>query len=235
MLEVLHTKRQISDARKALKATGRSAMAEPANPWLRALFLRNRLPIGDMVKSWDVEKTLSFVDQKLNRDASILDLGAYCSEVPVALARMGYTDVHGVDLNSALVTMPMADTVKYQVSDFMHTPYGSASFDAVTAISVIEHGYQPEALFSEISRILRPDGFFIASFDYWPEKIDTGRTRFFDMSWLIFSEQDVQHLLAVAQGCGMVPAGPLHGQSKERAIRCAGFDYTFAWLVLRKT
>jgi SAM-dependent methyltransferase len=234
MLEVLQSKAQIKALREAMEQQGRSVLEGWLGKSLRRIGLAKGLPVGDMVKSWDVASTLDFIDKHLPKDAHILDLGAYCSEVPVSLAQMGFTGVHGVDLNPNVTAMPHADRVHYSVSDFMNTPFDPASFDAVTSISVIEHGYEPERLFSELGRLLRPGGYFIASFDYWPEKIDTGNTRFFDMSWLIFSEQDVMSMLEVAKRHGFSPAGELHPQSEERAIHCMGFDYTFGWLVLRK-
>lgn len=234
MLKVLQNKQEIQTAREAMVRQGRSVLEGGLRKALRKLHLSKSLPVGDMVKSWDVARTLDFLDSKLPKDARILDLGAYCSEVPVALARMGFTAVHGVDLNPHVSAMPHADVVKYSVSDFMGTPFPAASFDAITSISVIEHGYNPERLFAEVGRLLRPGGYFIASFDYWPEKIDTGDTRFFDMSWLIFSQDDVTAMLRAASSFGLSPAGELSPQAQERAIHCLGYDYTFGWLVLRK-
>lgn len=234
MFEVLQSKQQIQEARYAMVSQGRSVLEGGLTNLLRKLHLSKSLRVGDMVKSWDVASTLTFIEQKLAKDARILDLGAFCSEVPVALARMGFTGVHGVDLNPAVSTMPYADIVKYSVSDFMRTPFPDASFHAITSISVIEHGYDPERLFAEVGRLLKPGGYFIASFDYWPEKINTGDTRFFDMSWLIFSWGDVDAMLNIAQTHQLSPEGDVSPQAKDRVINCAGFDYTFGWLVLRK-
>lgn len=234
MLEVLQNNAQIKASRDAMEQQGRSVLEGRLAKLMRRMGLAKGLPVGDMVKSWDVARTLDFIDTHLPKDARILDLGAFCSEVPVSLTNMGFTGVHGVDLNPNVTSMPHADRVQYSVSDFMNTPFAPASFDAVTAISVIEHGYEPERLFAELGRLLKPGGYFIASFDYWPEKIDTGNTRFFDMTWLIFSEQDVKAMLEVAKRHGLSPAGDLHPQSAERAIHCMGYDYTFGWLVLRK-
>lgn len=234
MLNILKNRNQIKQARAAMREQGRSALEGTLAKALRRIGLGQSLPIGDVVKSWDVARTLDFINNQLTKDARILDLGAYCSEVPVSLARMGFTAVHGVDLNPNVITMPHADRVQYSVSDFMNTTYETESFDAVTAISVIEHGYEPQRLFAELVRLLRPGGYFIASFDYWPEKIDTGTTRFFDMTWLIFSEQDVKSMLKEAERHGLRPAGELHPEAAERAIHCLGFDYTFGWLVLCK-
>jgi len=217
-----------------MREQGRSALEGTLAKALRRIGLAKGMPVGDVVKSWDVARTLDFINNQLTKDARILDLGAYCSEVPVSLARMGFTAVHGVDLNPNVITMPHADRVQYSVSDFMNTTFEPESFDAVTAISVIEHGYEPQRLFAELVRLLRPGGYFIASFDYWPDKIDTGTTRFFDMTWLIFSEQDVKSMLKEAERHGLRPAGELHPEAADRAIHCLGFDYTFGWLVLRK-
>lgn len=241
MFEVLQSKRDIELARQSLRLQGRSVIQERSvreARWLkllRRLVVGRSLPVGDYVKSWDVGRTLGFIDGQVPKDAPVLDLGAYCSEVPVALARMGYTEVHGVDLNPDVTNMPYADRVHYSISDFMRTPFEAETFAAITAISVIEHGYDPERLFSEVGRLLRPKGYFIASFDYWPEKIDTGSTKFFDMSWLIFSASDVEALLSVAARYGLKPVGSVKSAAGEQAIHCAGYDYTFGWIVLEKS
>jgi len=234
MLAVLQNNDQIVEARLAMQQHGRSALEGRLVKLMRRIGLVRGLPVGDMVKSWDVARTLDFIDTHLPKDARILDMGAFCSEVPVSLANMGFTGVYGVDLNPNVKAMPHPERVQYSVCDFMRTPFPEGSFDAVTAISVIEHGYEPERLFAEVGRLLRPSGHFIASFDYWPDKIETGNTRFFDMTWLIFSEQDVKAMLEVAKIHGLGPAGDLYTQSAERAIHCMGYDYTFGWLVLRK-
>jgi len=235
MLEVLQTKNQISEARRAMAQRGLSTLEGAVSKFLRRFGMRSGLSVGDYIKSWDVLQTLGFIESHLSRDAAILDLGAFCSELPVALGRMGYTQVHGIDLNPELKSMPDADKIKYDIGNFMSTPYPDASFDAITAISVIEHGYEPERLYSEISRLLRPDGYFIASFDYWPDKIDIGTTTFFDMSWLIFSKGDVEEMLKTASRHGLQPVGVLQPAAKEQAVHCIGYDYTFAWLALQKS
>lgn len=217
-----------------MERRGLSTLENAAVKYLRRLGLVRGPAVGDYIKSWDVSRTLNFIESQLPCEADILDLGAFCSEVPIALARMGYTRVRGIDLNPMLKSMPDADKVRYDLGNFMSTPYPDASFDAITAISVIEHGYKPEQLYSEIARLLRPGGYFIASCDYWPDKIDTGATTFFDMSWLIFSGEDVKEMFTIAGQYGLQPLGALHPSAKDRAVECMGYKYTFAWLVLRK-
>lgn len=235
MLEVLQSEHQFHEARKNLRRRGRSALEAAPLRLLRRLGLIPGLPVGEYNKSWDVNLTLDLIETRLPKTARILDLGAYCSELPVALAKMGYTDVHGIDLNPRVGRMPFADTVQYAVGNFMRTPYDDSTFDAITAISVIEHGYDPEALFTEVGRLLKPGGLFLASFDYWPQKIDTAGATFFDLSWLIFSAEDYELLCQAAARRGLHPVGQVKTSASERAVHCAGHNYTFAWTALQKS
>jgi SAM-dependent methyltransferase len=233
-LEVLHSKRQIEEARQFLR-NRRISCATPG--WL-ALLQRYRLAsgirIGDYVKSWDVLKTVSFIEERLQKDAPILDIGAYASEVPSILHKAGYRRVSAVDLNPDIVKMPHAHDIDYRVGYFLQAPYPDQSFSAITAISVIEHGFQSGALAAELARLLKPGGLFIASFDYWREKIATDGIDMFGMSWTIFSRQEVEQFLAVAEEYGLVPCGPLAFDAADKPVSCAGRDYTFAWLALSK-
>lgn len=212
-----------------------SATDTPALALMRKLRLVRGLPIGDLRKSWDVLFALDFIEKHVAKDEPVADIGCYASEVLVSLHKIGYTNLTGIDLNPRLADMPFGDAIKYQVSDFMHTPFGDGAFKAITSISVIEHGFNPQALLTEVSRLLRPGGAFIASFDYWPEKIDTTGTRFFDMDWLIFSRADVERFIESAAAFGLRPTGELEFLAKERVIQCAGKAYTFATLVMTKS
>jgi len=131
--------------------------------------------------------------------------------------------------------MPYQDFIRYEIADFRHAPFEDASFHAITSISVIEHGFDGPALLKEISRLLRVGGYFIASFDYWPVKIDTTGTSFFGMEWKIFSKEEVIHFVAEAENYGLYPVGELMFDSKDRPIATAGKQYTFGWLVLARS
>lgn len=234
-LAVLSLKAQIDAARRTL---GRRGLSCTTPGWKVALQRYRLLPgirIGDHVKSWDVLKTVGFIESHAAKDDPVLDIGAYASEVPLILHRLGYRRVAGIDLNPDIVKTPHSGGIDYRVGDFLHAPFPDRSFAAVTAISVIEHGFNGEALAAEIARLLKPGGFFIASFDYWPEKIPTDGIKLFDMSWTIFSRQEVQQFLAVAKEYGLVPCGPLAFDAADKPVSCAGRDYTFAWLAIKKT
>jgi SAM-dependent methyltransferase len=234
-MDVLQNKDQIEQARAELERRGLSALESTVGRALRKLRLNPTMGIGDEIKSWDVLRSVEFIEKHLPKQASVLDIGAFASEILSVLYKAGYRNLAGVDLNPKLRQAPYADTIRYEISDFMQTPFEDASFDAVTSISVIEHGFQSQRLLRETSRLLRPGGYFIASFDYWPQKIDVGAQKFFGMDWLIFSEQDVRNFIEEAVEFGLRPAGSLRFEATERAIDCVGQRYTFGWLVLQKS
>jgi hypothetical protein len=88
---------------------------------------------------------------------------------------------------------------------------------------------------SEISRLLRPGGYFVASFDYWPEKIDTSGVTFFGKERLIFSEREVRGFIEEAKSFNPTTPLKIDLVGADRRIKCANKEYTFAWSVLQKT
>ncbi len=233
-VEILQSDSEIKKARTELDRRGLSCL----EPWwlrqLRRLGLWPGVSVGDAIKSWDVLSTTEFIENHVSKEHPVLDIGAYASEIPVILHRLGYTNLAGVDLNPNLRNMPYAGSIRYEVADFMQTPFASSSFQAVTAISVIEHGFDGIALLNEVYRLLRPGGFFIASFDYWPEKIDTGGMKLFDMSWTIFSADEVTEFIEQATKHGLYPHSRINLAAVDKVVSHAGKNYTFAWLALHK-
>lgn len=235
MTSVLKFKSEIRSARDEMRRSGISCLTPWIWKWLNTIGFFGGVTLGDIVKSWDVLKTASFIRDHLSRETPVLDVGAYASEILSVLHRMKYSNLAGVDLNPRIKEMPFADHIRYEVADFMATPFPDGSFGVITAISVIEHGFQSERLLREISRLLGPGGYFIASFDYWPDKINTTGTEVFGMDWKIFSYDEVLSFIAEAKAYGMSPIGEIDIEAKEEVIHWSGKDYTFAWLVLQKT
>jgi SAM-dependent methyltransferase len=237
-MKVLRSATEIELARSELVRRGVSAL-RPSHRIGRFLIDRGWYPfrhLGDYKKSWDVLQTLTFIESHLSKSASILDLGCFGSELPATLSRTGFTNLHGVDLDPRLGDAEAVPNVHFTRGDYFQAPYRSTTFDALTAISVIEHGYDPDRLIHEASRLLKPGGFFILSFDYWPEKLDTGEQRLFGMPWAILSKDDVAKLVSVAREVGSLVEVESDRSSASPApvISFSGRRYTFAWMVLQK-
>jgi len=232
---VLRTYAQILDARQNLVSQGLAWQTNYLSKLLRKIRLLRTQEIGDALKSWDVLQTADFAVKHVPMNEPVLDIGAFASEIPIVLHRLGFTNLSGVDLNPAVRGMPYADKIRYSVSDFLKTPFASDAFSLITAISVIEHGYRPRALFEEIGRLLRPGGYFVASFDYWPDKISTEGIQMFGMDWRIFSKGEVEELLRTARSYGLSPHGTIDLDADQKPIKFFDRSYTFAWLALQKS
>ncbi len=231
---VLQEKIQINKARQALIDKGGAAVESPLRAIFRRLGFVREVAVGDWVKSWDVLAAVNFIENHVKTNEPILDIGCYKSEVIVALHKLGYSNLTGVDLNPHVQIMPYQDAIRYEIGDFMHTKFADSSFKAITSISVIEHGFDGPSLLKEMSRLLKPGGYFIASFDYWPEKIDTTMVKFFGMDWIIFSKQDVDCFVGEAAKYELFPVGKMQSSVNEKMINWGGRQYTFAFLVLEK-
>jgi SAM-dependent methyltransferase len=233
-LEVLQADRENKIARAEMRRKG---IDFTSGLWIRLarkLHLMTGINVGEYLKSWDVLKTVQFIERAASYEAPILDIGAFASEMLCALHRIGYKNLHGIDLNPKLHSMPFSDEIRYITGDFMHMPYKDDSFSAVTAISVIEHGFNPQKLLQELARVVKPGGYFIASVDYWPEKIDTENIKVFGTDWRIFSEQELLDFIERAKQFGFRPVGELHAKASAPIVQWQGKRYTFAWFAVQK-
>ena len=236
-MEVLQDKLQISKSRQELDKMGASHVDLPDSrlqSLMRKLGLAKGVKMGDVVKSWDVLATVNFLESHVKKYEPVLDIGCYASEILASLHKVGYSNLTGADLNPNLQRMPYQGLIRYEITNFMHTKFEDASFQAITSISVIEHDFDAQSLLKEMSRLLKPGGYFIASFDYWPEKIDTTGIKFFGMDWKIFSRDEVADFVSKAAAYGLFPVGEMKYDGKDKPIDCAGKQYTFGWLALVK-
>lgn len=234
-MEVLQNKIQIKKARQILVERGVSLIESPMQSLLRKFGRIRGIQMGDKIKSWDVLATLNFLENHVKKNEPILDIGCYASEILIALHKLGYSNLTGADLNPDLLKMPYQGDIHYELSNFMHTKFEDASFQAITSISVIEHGFDGQSLLKEMSRLLKHGGYFIASFDYWFEKIDTTDRKFFGMDWQIFSKDEILSFVTEAENYGLYPVGEMMYECMDKPVHCAGKQYTFGWLVLTKS
>ncbi len=232
---VLRSRDEIIAARERMRGSGVSSLSPAVLRWLARHRLWRRPVVGDWLKSWDVELTVAHIRAEIPTDAPIVDMGAFGCEVLPALAAAGYRDLLGIDLEPRLLQLPAPKPIRYRVGDFMAAEGADGTAAAVTAISVIEHGFDAERLAKAVNRWLRPGGWFLASFDYWPDRIDTTNTRLFGLSWTIFSRGEIESFLEVAARHGLHPGGEVRLDADKPVIHWEQRDYTFGWMALRKT
>jgi len=232
--EVLLSQAQNVKARTEMTRRGLSCTSSLFKRILRKVHFIGGVSVGECNKSWDVLKSVEFIEKNVLPDKAVLDIGAYGSEMLCLLHQLEYSDLTGVDLNPKIIQMPHQDKIRYFKIDFMQTSFDSASFDAVTAISVIEHGFDSHKLLAELSRLTKPGGYLIASVDYWPSKIDTSGMYPFGMPWNIFSKDELLAFFKEAATFGYQLCGDMHLDVIEPSILWKGKRYTFAWFALKK-
>jgi len=233
-VRVLKDLQTIQHARRILRARRLSCLSPAWISWLRQRGLYPGISVGDDLKSWDILQTTEFAEAHVKRDGPVLDIGAYACEILCVLRRLGYENLCGIDLNPDVVRMRQAKRTQYYIADFLNSGLADESFAMITAISVIEHGFDAVRLLGEISRLLRRGGYFVASFDYWPEKLDTNGVKMFGMDWRIFSADEVSEFISLARSYGLTPLGEVDFDAQSQPIECFGRNYTFAWMALQK-
>lgn len=197
---------------------------------------RLHLPLhrGDE-KNWDHLAAVSIILANTPPSARILDAGAeiYSNVLP-ALFLYGYRDLHGINLSFTGPTR--RGPIRYIPGDLTHTPYVDSSFDAITCMSVIEHGIPLGDYFREMYRLLKPNGLLITSTDYYPTAIDTRGQWEHGAPIRIFSKPEIESALELAKSVGFVLTGEIDLACQEKPIRWEkfGLEYTFLLFTLRK-
>jgi len=174
-----------------------------------------------------------------DRASPVLDLGCFNSEILWGLRALGYTALHGCDLNPLCKWMPYWTSVHYTTNDMTRTDYQSKKFRVLTAVSAIEHGVPIPALVREANRLLQGGGLFLLSTDYDGSGAphDTGNDIIFGQTWTIFSRPGLQAVIDefLAGGFELLTevseADWLH---QTRPVTWNGQNYTFALLAFRR-
>ncbi len=109
----------------------------------------------------------------LKDDMQVLDLmSSWQSHVP---ANLRFKSLVGLGLNERELkkNSRLSETVVRDLNLDSRLPFESNSFDAVICTVSVEYFSNPLAIFEEVSRVLRPDGYFIATFSnrWFPTKV----------------------------------------------------------------
>lgn len=221
----------------------------PDAPWYNAV-LKNQeevdraisqerklgLPIMvDPAKNWDNLAALDLILQCTGKDARIFDAGGeiYSMILPW-LFLYGYKNLSAGNL--VFQTTVKKGPIVYHFSDITQTGFAPASFDAITCLSVIEHGVNIPSYFSEMSRILKPGGLLITSADYFETQVDTKGLFAYGVPVHIFIKKEILEALNIAEenGFELLNQIDLRADQKPVYVKEWNISYTFIIFSLRK-
>lgn len=223
---------------------------EPDARWHNAV-LRNRgqvdnaiqqvrklgLPvIADSPKNWDSLAALDLILRRTGRASRIFDAGGELySMILQWLYMYGYRNLSAG--NIAFAESVRKGPISFHHADITDTGLESCCFDAITCLSVIEHGVDMRAYFREMSRVLKPGGILITSTDYSETPVDTRGQSAYGVPIHIFSRQEVEDAMGIAGEFGLVLLAPLDLASDESVVTWQGrnhLKYTFLVFSMRK-
>jgi SAM-dependent methyltransferase len=188
-------------------------------------------PVWDAPKTWDALGALHEVLSRTGPHARVLDAGAeYYSQVLRWLYLYGYRDLTGINL--IFKDRPVhCGPITLRHGDITATPFADGHFDAVTCMSVIEHGVDLDAYFREMARIVRPGGVLVTSTDYFEQPTDTGGRSAYGGPIRIFDADDMRAAFATAAAYGLEPTGPVDLRSQDRCVHWAEHDLDYSFLI----
>ena len=168
-----------------------------------------KLPLfSDKQKNWDSLAALSTILKRTNINSNILDAGSelYSMILPW-LFMYGYKNLTGINI---VFDYPVKrGMIRYRHGDITKTNFTKNSFDAISCLSVIEHGVDLHAYFKEMSRILKQDGVLITSTDYFDSPIDTENLNAYGKPIHIFSKSEIIIAIEIAREYNLELTGPV--------------------------
>jgi SAM-dependent methyltransferase len=195
-----------------------------------------KLPLHhDRAKNWDALAAISWVVDNVDPSGAVLDAGCarYSTLLP-SLRLYGFTDLFGNNLEWSRESRH--GPVRLVPGDMTATSFPDARFDAITCLSVIEHGVPVKGFFVEAARLLRPGGVLFVSTDYDQNPPDTTGKSAYGQPVHIFSPDEVRDIVSDADDAGLRLTGDLRLRHTERPVTWprVGIDYTFLSLGFRK-
>lgn len=190
-----------------------------------------RLPLHRAAeKNWDHIAAVNAIVHTCPRSACILDAGAeiYSNVLP-ALFVYGYRDLYAMNLSFA--DPACRGPIRYLPGDITRTGFDDGFFDAITCMSVIEHGVPIQAYFQEMFRVLKPGGILITSTDYYPEPVDTRGQVAHGAPIKIFSRTEAEEIFRTALRCGFELTGEIPLHCSARPIRWEAYDLEYTVLI----
>lgn len=203
------------------------------DPALKRIREKKFFPHGDLVKNWDTMLAYDKLRETCQEDASILDAGGEeYSQILPWLATEGYTDLNVV--NTLFTNIKTQNGVVYRYGNIEGLKYLDESFNAISCLSVLEHGVDLDKFFPEMMRILKPGGHLILSVDYEYDEIDCSGIEAFGVPMKIFSAADIQNMCDLAQSCGFMVPNTLELTATNKPVTWNGKSYGFIYIEMKK-
>jgi SAM-dependent methyltransferase len=187
-------------------------------------------------KNWDSLIALNAITQNTDKSAIILDAGGEKSSLILFwLYQLGYSNLKC--LNLTFNKRIKRGDIEFIPGDLTKTLFPNNYFDAITCISVIEHGVDEVKYFKEMYRILKKGGLLLTSMDYWENEIDRMGGLAYNNPIYVYNKNSIRNLLEKALKQGFILFGPeidLNCQNKVVKWEKFNLDFTFLIFSLQK-
>src|SRR5690606_31452490 len=106
---------------------------------------------------------LPFLGKHLERESKVLDVGCGDGYASYKLHMMGH-EVIGVDISVEMIEKAKERTsaIPFLIANIENLPIESNTMDAALCINVLEWVENPANALTELSRVLKPNGFLVA-------------------------------------------------------------------------
>jgi SAM-dependent methyltransferase len=182
----------------------------------------------DRPKNWDSLAALALILERTDQSAHVLDAGSetYSMILPW-LSMYGYR--HLIGCNLVFDKPGRMGPIRYEYGDITATAHPDGAFDAVTCLSVVEHGVDVNAYFREMSRLLRPGGLLITSTDYYETPVETFGRNAYGAPIHVFHKAEMLEVFSLAGKWGFELLSPIDLAAREKVVEWKqhGLSYTF--------